>query len=140
MTDLSEKLRDSGLKITPQRMQVMRYVVANPGMHFTAEDIHQELKKTEPTIPISTIYNITRALSDAGLLKAFEINGRMVFESNMETHANFYCTSCNEITDIPISKEAMSNIVPPDYIVTDISLIIKGICRSCSVKEVVAEA
>ena len=31
---------------------VMRYVVANPGSHFTAEDIHQELMKTEPTIPM----------------------------------------------------------------------------------------
>ncbi|MHB8360936.1 MAG: Fur family transcriptional regulator, partial [Thermoplasmataceae archaeon] len=115
ISELSEKLKKTGLKITPQRMQVMKYVVANPGQHFTAEDIHEELRKSEPTIPISTIYNITRALSEAGLMKGFEINGRMVFESNLDTHANFFCTTCGEISDISISPAIRDSITPPGY-------------------------
>lgn len=140
MTDLSEKLKNSGLKITPQRMEVMRYISGTLNGHFTAEDIHEELKKTEPTIPISTIYNITRALSEVGLLKAFEINGRMVFESNIETHANFYCTSCNEISDIAISSAIKESLIPHNFVVTDISLILKGVCNKCNIKEIAAEA
>ena len=49
MTDQSyiQTLRDTGLKVTPQRLSVMRIVLEKPG-HFKVEDVYRRIKVNEP--------------------------------------------------------------------------------------------
>ncbi|MHB1471974.1 MAG: Fur family transcriptional regulator [Thermoplasmataceae archaeon] len=126
-------LRESKFKITPQRLQVIKYVNSKTPGHFTAEDVYQSVRKIEPTITLATIYNILKALRDAGTINSFEANGTTWFETNHEFHGNFICSNCGKITDVPIGTDLMANLNSLDgFTVENVSLILSGTCEKCS--------
>jgi len=126
-------LRESKFKITPQRLQVIKYVNGRTPGHFTAENVYQSVKKTEPTITLATVYNILKALRDAGTINSFEANGTTWFETNHEFHGNFICRNCGEIIDVPMSHTLMEDLnAMKGFAVEDVSLVISGTCEKCS--------
>ena len=53
-------LRKAGVRITPQRQAIMRYLISSHS-HPTADEIYQALPKF-PNISVATIYNNLRVL------------------------------------------------------------------------------
>ncbi|BFH72513.1 Fur family transcriptional regulator [Sulfurisphaera javensis] len=96
--ELANLLRSHGLKVTPQRLSILRMLYK--GGHFSGEQIYNELKKTEPSISLSTVYNTLNSLAEAGILNSFEINGITWYEIKRDLHVNVYCQDTNEIIDI----------------------------------------
>ncbi|MCY0849494.1 Fur family transcriptional regulator [Sulfuracidifex metallicus] len=104
---IANELRKRGLKVTPQRLAIMR-IVQKQG-HYNGEQIYEELKKTEPSISLSTVYNTLEALREAGLVNSFEINGMKWYEARVEPHANVYCVDKNEIIDMEVDASSIIN-------------------------------
>ncbi|WP_393971111.1 Fur family transcriptional regulator [Oxyplasma meridianum] len=126
-------LRESKFKITPQRLQVIKFVNSKTPGHFTAEDVFKAVKKNEPTITLATVYNILKAMKDAGTINSFEANGTTWFETNHEFHGNFICRSCGEILDIPVSQNLIREMNSLEgFSVEDISLVLSGVCDKCA--------
>ncbi|BFI76367.1 Fur family transcriptional regulator [Sulfurisphaera ohwakuensis] len=96
--ELANILRSHGLKVTPQRLSILR--ILYKGGHFSGEQIYNELKKSEPSISLSTVYNTLNSLTEAGILNAFEINGITWYEIKRDLHINVYCQDTNQIIDI----------------------------------------
>ncbi|AOL17022.1 transcriptional repressor [Sulfolobus sp. A20] len=96
--DLANLLRQRNLKVTPQRIAILKLIMK--GGHFSGEQIFQELKKTEPSISLSTVYNTLETLKNAGILNSFEANGITWFEINRKPHINVFCTNNSEIIDV----------------------------------------
>ena len=63
-TELANLLRQHGLKVTPQRIAILKLLYS--GGHFNGEQIYNELKKSEPSISLSTVYNALNTLEKAG--------------------------------------------------------------------------
>lgn len=132
--DYVKALRGSGFKITPQRLRVIDYVMSMTPGHFRADDVFSEVHRIEPTITKATVYNILRTLQKSSVLRSFELKGATWFETNTETHANFLCEICGEISDIDIERSAISDpIREKGYEVTESNLILKGKCPKCNV-------
>jgi Fe2+ or Zn2+ uptake regulation protein len=126
-------LRESKFKITPQRLQVIKYVNGKTPGHFTAEDVYLSVKKIEPTVTLATIYNILKAMKDAGTINSFEANGTTWFETNHEFHGNFICRNCGEIVDVPVNRNLLNDLNSMEgFSVEDVSLVISGTCEKCS--------
>lgn len=132
-----ENLRKSNFKITPQRIEVIKFLEQGGFEHFTAEDVYNSVRSREPTITLATVYNILRALREAGNINSFEARGKTWFETNMDFHGNLVCDSCGKIIDVPVDPQRFSDI--PDtsgYSVKSASLVIRGLCRECNRSEV----
>ncbi|MUM65350.1 ArsR family transcriptional regulator [Acidianus infernus] len=99
--DPVEILRKKGLKVTPQRLAVLKLL--SKGGHYSGEQIFEELKKNEPSISLSTVYNALEALESAGIINSFEANGITWYEMRRNPHVNVICEDKNEIIDVDIN-------------------------------------
>jgi Fur family peroxide stress response transcriptional regulator len=110
---LISTLRDSGYKVTPQRLAICRYVLSSKD-HPTAEQIHSEISKNYPAISLTTIYNTLDLLKELNLVHELNINDHISrFDPNTSVHVNIICQKCNEIRDFEseIVSELWSQIV-----------------------------
>jgi Fur family peroxide stress response transcriptional regulator len=109
---LISTLRDSGYKVTPQRLAICNYVLSSKD-HPTAEQIHSEIAKNYPAISLTTIYNTLDLLKELNLVHELNIdNHTSRFDSNTSIHVNIICQKCNKIRDFEseIIRELWSKI------------------------------
>ncbi|MEM0294064.1 MAG: Fur family transcriptional regulator [Saccharolobus sp.] len=125
--DLANLLRQRNLKVTPQRISILKMIMK--GGHFSGEQIYEELKKTEPSISLSTVYNTLETLKEAGILNSFEANGITWFEINRKPHANVFCTDSNSIIDLDIDlSNLIDGLIKSGLDVKNLSIVIYADC------------
>ena len=130
-----EALRSKGYKATPQRIAICR-VVLNKRTHPSAQQVYTEVRKTNPTVTLATVYKTLEVLRDLNLVQ--EINfpeGQARFDSCMKAHINLVCLKCGSIVDLDdtivmeiASKVTASTKFKPAGQRTDVY----GTCQKCS--------
>src|SRR3954451_12253561 len=96
-------VRAAGLKLTPQRMAIVRALAADTS-HPTAQELYERLRPALPTMSFATVYNTLDALRAAGLCAALSLSpGSGRFDPNMQPHHHAVCDGCGSVTDIPAS-------------------------------------
>ena len=96
-----EGVRASGLKLTPQRMAIVRELAADP-THPTAQELYERLRPSLPTMSFATVYNTLDALASAGLCAAMSlVPGASRFDPNMAAHHHAVCDRCGLVRDAP---------------------------------------
>ena len=96
-------LKDNGLKVTPQRMDILKYLDKHR-THPTADDIYQELKKDSPSLSKTTVYNSLEILAKHKIVQVLTISGtEMRYDFKAEMHHHFLCDTCGRIIDINVS-------------------------------------
>jgi Fur family peroxide stress response transcriptional regulator len=96
--------RKKGLKLTPQRMIIFR-VLSELDRHLTADEVYQKAKKDYPMLSAATVYRNLEQMVNAGLLSHLSLGGiAMKYDTNLEEHHHFICTSCGRIHDIYLTK------------------------------------
>ncbi len=98
MLILKNKIKEAGLKATPQRIAI--YEAMRKLGHACVDMVAVELKTSFPTLTIATIYNVLESFVNAGLLvRRFSSNNKMYFDVNVYEHAHFYNTEENSYED-----------------------------------------
>jgi Fe2+ or Zn2+ uptake regulation protein len=99
-TTIFEKLKESGLKLTPQRRAIVEVLIENTPLHPSADFIYKEAKKKVQGISLSTVYYTLNGLSKHGIIKTLEFD-RMEnrYEGNTSHHLNLICLRCGNIRD-----------------------------------------
>lgn len=90
---------------------------------ITQEDIKSKVNDADKV----TVYRTLGKLSELGIVRKFEEDGRSFFELSLEPHAHFICEKCKKIECVKISK----NILLQNYQIKDV--LIKGICQNCNI-------
>ena len=128
-------LKENNLKVTPQRIMILKYLDAHR-MHPTADEIYSSLKKSIPSLSKTTVYNSLDILKKYGLIQALTICGseqRYDFAHGM--HHHFLCTKCGKIYDIdfkcPNIKEIRSSIESSGHKIDEVHGYFKGTCKNC---------
>jgi Fur family peroxide stress response transcriptional regulator len=98
---LISSLRQSGLRVTPQRRAICRYL-SETDAHPTAAMIYDALKPEMPSLSLMTVYNTLNALVDVGAIHAIGQAGDDTIHYDPDTtpHINLVCISCQKITDL----------------------------------------
>ena len=84
-----EKLRNSGLRPTKQRLQICEVLFdRDKTFHFTINELEQKIKKqTNNKISLATVYNTVHAFEKKGYLKQIPINSKQTyFNTNVSEH------------------------------------------------------
>ena len=98
-----EKLRNSGLRPTKQRLQICEVLFnTERTFHFTINELEQKIKdKIDNKISLATIYNTVHAFEKKGYLKQIPINSSQTyFDTNVTDHHHFYDISEKKLIDL----------------------------------------
>lgn len=94
-----EKLKNSGLKVTPQRVAIYEAIIALKN-HPTAEHIIQYIKTNHPNISVGTVYKVLESLVENGLLKKVKTEKDVMrYDSILSNHHHLYCVETDRIED-----------------------------------------
>ncbi|WP_375480509.1 Fur family transcriptional regulator [uncultured Jatrophihabitans sp.] len=92
--DLVAELRARGLRVTPQREQVLRAV--RELRHATPEQISD----AAPDVDVATVYRTLELLEDLGLVRHTHLgHGAPSYRPADDDHIHVVCHSCGSVTD-----------------------------------------
>ena len=108
-----DKLRNSGLRPTKQRLQICEVLFNTVRtFHFTINELEQKIKdKIDNKISLATIYNTVHAFEKKGYLKQIPVNSNQTyFDTNITHHNHFYNLKDGKLIDLENSDVGPINI------------------------------
>jgi len=136
---LLQRVKAAGLKMTPQRMAIVREVAADES-HPSAQELFDRLRPSMPTMSFATVYNTLAALCEAGLGTSLSLApGSTRFDPNMHPHDHVVCDRCGAVRDVDSpatrampAQQALARTAP-GFTVRVVEQIFRGLCHECSV-------
>lgn len=136
-----ERLRHVGLKLTLQRLAIVRELSGDTS-HPTAQELFERLAPTMPTMSFATVYNTLGALVAAGLCAPKSFGpGAIRFDPNTEPHHHAICDRCGAVADLEstpverIERETahpdVADVGDSGFTVRAIERIYRGVCAAC---------
>ncbi|MEJ5229252.1 MAG: Fur family transcriptional regulator [Pseudothermotoga sp.] len=127
VSQIMELLKNHGLKITPQRVEILRFL-QNNRIHPTAQQIYEHVLSKVGSVSFTTVYNTLHTLEQMGYVKKISINETTtIYDVDTSSHGHFVCRICGNVYDI--NYRATVN-VPGTVERTE--LIVYGVCTQCS--------
>jgi len=128
---IKRSLEDCGLRCTPQRYAVMKFLVQQTG-HPTAAEIFDAMHRMGSSR--ATTYNNLRDLAQAGLVREVAVEGRAArFDAKGMRHHHFICDRCGNVEDMEwydVPKPALGSL--GERVLREWELIFRGICKKCA--------
>ena len=139
MTDYAKLLKESGLKATFQRMNILASIEKHG--HMTIDDIYEKVMKTHPSLSLATVYKNIILMVENGVLVEVPITGKKPkYELLKDDHIHLVCTECGEVEDRPHNENAdalfSSMTKNENFSLCKQQINLYGVCSDC--KEAVA--
>ena len=135
---LSLGLRDSGLRLTHQRLEIVR-VIAADRTHPDVETVYEAVRKRVPTISLDTVYRTLATLTDRGLITRVQfMPGPARYDANQAWHHHFVCTRCGLVRDV---EDRDLDAIRATAEVTrigrteSVTVQFRGVCAACQSEE-----
>ena len=104
-------LETSPLKVTDQRIAMIKLLFKNGAAHFTADDIYEEVNKKKIKISLATIYNCLNQFKEFGIIKAIKVSSdKIYFDTNLKEHHHFFCVKSAKLIDVENSEVKISKL------------------------------
>src|SRR5438445_2009130 len=131
-----QRLRDRGLRWTPQRRAVIGVLAATNG-HLTGAELVERCRAVDPATIPSTVYRTLDVLEELGVIRhGHGADGREEFHVLPEVeHGHLYCQSCGGRWEVSVDEMAptVRAIEAGHGFAVDLSHVtIVGQCASCS--------
>lgn len=130
-----QKLKERGLRITPQRLSIIDVLVKKGHLHPSASFIYKEAKKKGIHLSLSSVYENIKELCRYGIIKSLEFDGKENrCEGNLEEHVNLVCEHCGKIIDydVPMSLNQADVARRTGFMITNNRLEYYGYCGDCT--------
>ncbi len=85
---MEEQLKKHGMKITPQRRELIKILGELGKDHPSFNQIFNAIRRTYPNISRSTVFNNLKIMVELKLLKIFNYERETRYETNPELHIN----------------------------------------------------
>ena len=97
---MSDKLRQHGVKPTPQRLEIGRVILAEP-CHLSADQVIARLRDVGSRVSKATVYNTLKLFCRQGILREIAVDpSRLFYDSMTSPHHHFYNEDTGELIDI----------------------------------------
>ncbi|HEV7193280.1 MAG TPA: Fur family transcriptional regulator [Jatrophihabitantaceae bacterium] len=128
--ELTAALRARGMRVTPQREQVLD-AVRSLG-HATPEQIHDAV----PEVDLTTIYRTLDVLEQIGMIKHAHLgHGAPAYRPADDDHIHVVCHTCGDVVDAPPDLvDALANRLHSErgFVVDRSHFTVFGQCRNCA--------
>ena len=135
---IAQTLKESGHRLTPQRLMILSAVRHASG-HVTAAEILEQVKESYPYIDVSTVYRTLGVLKQMHLVSETDMGaGEYTYEwIEQIRHHHLICRSCDGVTLLDHKfLENLGTEFLDDYgFQADIDhFAIFGLCQECRAK------
>jgi len=129
-----QQLRDAALRVTGPRVAVLTEVRANP--HADVETLTTKVRSRLGSVSTQTVYDVLRALADAGLVRRIEPAGSPArFEARVsDNHHHVVCRTCGDIADVDCatgSTPCLEASNTSGFIIDEAEVTYWGACPNC---------
>ena len=134
----TEALRDAGLRLTHQRLEVFREI-ARTEEHPDVETIFHRVRARVPTVSLDTVYRTLALLEKRGLITRMDaLSGRARYDANTDPHHHFMCVECGLTRDV--SDKALDELPAPASAqelgaVQSTHVQFRGVCSKCAARK-----
>ncbi|GAA2465651.1 Fur family transcriptional regulator [Streptomyces macrosporus] len=136
MSDLLQRLRDRGWRLTAQR-RVVAEVLDGEHVHYTADEVHARAAERLPEISRATVYNTLGELVSIGEVIEVSTDGRAKrYDPNAHhSHQHLVCSRCGVIRDVRPSGDPLA-LLPEEerfgFTLSEATVTYRGVCPSCA--------
>ena len=107
--ELSVKLKDLGIRLTPQRLAIAE-VVVNSGDHPSVKDIFERVKGFFPYVTLATVYSTLDVLERAAIVRQLPFQRQSRYDANLSPHANLVCIKCGSVVDAEVGQNLVADL------------------------------
>ncbi len=139
LAEFAERCRKGGLAVTPQRLAIIRALLASPD-HPRADLIFARVRRQHPHISLATVHRTLETLCAAGeARKVTMLHDSARYDGNVAPHHHIVCVRCRRIRDIEVPElerllEGRSDL--GEFTLLGASLEIQALCEHCKKKAV----
>lgn len=133
----TQKLKLSGLRVTPQRLKVLNLFHQARDRHLSAEAVYRQLSEQGDEIALATVYRVLTQFEAVGLVLRHNFrSGESVFEvADTEHHDHLVCIDCHRVEEFSnhaIELEQAQVAKQRGFEMTSHHLTIYGRCCQCA--------
>lgn len=94
-------LKEAGLKITQQRLKILRIFEKSKERHLSADNIYKMVQQNGEDISIATIYRVLAQFESSGLLQRLYLGREQaVYELGSDNrHDHMICIKCHKVEE-----------------------------------------
>jgi Fur family ferric uptake transcriptional regulator len=136
--DLRGRLRDSGLRLTPQRELILA-AVDRLG-HATPDEVLAEVRTMSSAVNASTVYRTLEVLEELGLVHHAHLSDRAPTYHSVTDHEHFHlvCRNCGRVVSVdPDVLRPLGDLLRDEknFVVDVGHLTVFGACVNCPPKD-----
>ena len=139
--NFKEILKEKGLKVTNQRVLVLKVLSSEPELHLSTEEIYDLVKEEYPEIGLATVYRTIQLLLDLNLINKINLNDGFVrYELAKDKdlsghhHHHLICMDCGNVYSF--EDDLLENLEEHiaktmGFEVADHEVKLYGYCQNC---------
>ncbi|MDT0443247.1 Fur family transcriptional regulator [Streptomyces johnsoniae] len=136
MSDLLQRLRDRGWRLTAQR-RVIAEVLDGEHVHYTADEVHAKAARRLPEISRASVYNTLGELVALGEIVEVTTDGRAKrYDPNAHhPHQHLVCAGCGMMRDVQLTQDPMAALPEGErfgFAVSEVAVTYYGRCPDCA--------
>jgi Fur family ferric uptake transcriptional regulator len=133
-TDPSEILRERGLRVTAQRLAVLRAVSGAP--HATADAVARTVRGEIGTVSVQAVYDALGILTEKGLLRRIQPAGSPArYEGRVgDNHHHLICRVCDRMVDVDCAvgdAPCLTAVDDSGFEIDEAEVVYWGRCPDC---------
>lgn len=133
-TSGADALRAAGLKVTAQRLAVLRAVSSSP--HTTANDVSEFVRADLGTVSRQGVYDALGVLADRGIIRCIQPAGSPArYEDRVaDNHHHLVCRGCDRLVDVDCAvgyTPCLTAADDRDFAIDEAEVIYWGLCPTC---------
>ncbi len=133
--DYAQVLKDHGLSVTAQRLEILRTVARNP--HINADHVTELATESLGSISRQSVYDTLNTFAEKGLLRRIQpIGSPALYEDRInDNHHHLICRGCGVVVDVDCAVgyrpclEASDNF---NFEIDEAEVVYWGRCPTCS--------
>lgn len=135
-----EDLKQAGLKITQQRLKILRIFEESEQRHLSADDVYRIVQQNEEDVGIATVYRVLAQFESAGILQRLNLGREQaVYELDSDDHHDhMICIKCHkveEFVDHVIEARQTKAVEELGGKLVEHSSVLYIVCKECLRKE-----
>jgi Fe2+ or Zn2+ uptake regulation protein len=132
--DFEQRLRERGLRVTPQRILIHR-AFTELGRHATAEEVLARVEPWLPNASLPTVYAALELFEEMGIAHRVAAGSTSaLWDPRPEAHHHLICRSCGVVEDLDVQIEAAGALRAArrrGFRAESSELIVSGVCQRC---------
>jgi Fe2+ or Zn2+ uptake regulation protein len=134
-SQLIERLRERGQRVTSQRLLLHR-VLVELDRHVAAEEVLRASESRLPNLSLPTVYATLDLLEELGAVRRLVTpGGAALYDPRAEDHHHLACRRCGAVVDVdgefevaPLIRAAQQAGARPE----GAQVVLSGLCPSCA--------